>query len=180
MQRCWVQIGSIVLVLMIASGVGLAAVQQTPSEPRWDFGNPHSPNNTADHSKFKELQQEFKSGPEVTRACLTCHTEAASQFHKTIHWTWLAPDAPPEAKIGKAGNVVNNFCINLSSNEPRCTSCHAGYGWKDKHFDFAAQDKVDCLACHEQTGTYEKFPAGAGNPVSEPKKMGEKTFSPPD
>ena len=180
MQRCWVQIGSIVLVLMIASGVGLAAVQQTPSEPRWDFGNPHSPNNTADHSKFKELQQEFKSGPEVTRACLTCHTEAASQFHKAIHWTWLAPDAPPEAKIGKAGNVVNNFCINLSSNEPRCTSCHAGYGWKDKHFDFAAQDKVDCLACHEQTGTYEKFPAGAGNPVSEPKKMGEKTFNPPD
>lgn len=40
---------------------------------------------TADHSKFKELQKEFKSGPEVTKACLTCHTEAAKQIQKTQH-----------------------------------------------------------------------------------------------
>jgi cytochrome c2 len=43
---------------------------------------------TADHSKFKELQQNFKSGPEVTKACLKCHTEAAKQIQKTTHWTW--------------------------------------------------------------------------------------------
>jgi octaheme c-type cytochrome (tetrathionate reductase family) len=159
---------------------GLAAVEDKPIPKEIQYGNPHSPNNTADHSKFKELQQEFKSGPEVTRACLSCHTEAATQVQKTIHWTWLSPDAKPEAKLGKAGTVVNNFCINLSSNEPRCTSCHAGYGWKDKNFDFSAQDKVDCLVCHEQTGSYVKFPAGAGNPVDEPKKMGEKVFNPPD
>ena len=30
---------------------------------------------TADHCKFKELKQEFNSGPEVTKACLGCHTE---------------------------------------------------------------------------------------------------------
>ncbi len=34
---------------------------------------------TADHGKFKALQQEFKSGPEVTNACLSCHTQAAKQ-----------------------------------------------------------------------------------------------------
>ena len=34
-------------------------------------------NTTADHSKFKELQREFTSGPDVTKACLGCHTEAA-------------------------------------------------------------------------------------------------------
>ena len=43
---------------------------------------------TADHSKFEILQQEFKSGPEVTKACLTCHTEAADQVHNSIHWKW--------------------------------------------------------------------------------------------
>lgn len=32
---------------------------------------------TADHTKFKELQREFASGPDVTKACLSCHTEAA-------------------------------------------------------------------------------------------------------
>jgi len=37
---------------------------------------------TADHSKFKELQREFKTGPELTRACLSCHTEAAGQIHR--------------------------------------------------------------------------------------------------
>ena len=41
---------------------------------------------TADHTKFKELQKEFKSGPEVTRVCLACHTEAAGQIHRTKHW----------------------------------------------------------------------------------------------
>jgi hypothetical protein len=40
---------------------------------------------TADHVKFKELQRSFASGPEVTKACLSCHTEAAKQIHKTKH-----------------------------------------------------------------------------------------------
>ncbi len=34
---------------------------------------------TADHGKFKALQQEVRSGPEVTKACLSCHTQAAKQ-----------------------------------------------------------------------------------------------------
>ena len=42
---------------------------------------------TADHSKFVQLQQEFKSGQEVTQACLSCHNEAASLVMKTQHWT---------------------------------------------------------------------------------------------
>lgn len=170
-----------------------AHASQLPMDPAWsmpsaqtapkstEFGEPHSPNYTADHSKFKELQQEFRSGPEVTKACLGCHTEAAAQFHKTIHWTWLAPEAKPENRLGKGGLALNNFCISIHSNEPRCTSCHAGYGWKDKNFDFSAQEKVDCLVCHEQTGTYVKFPAGAGHPADEPnKKLGNKVFNPPD
>jgi len=40
---------------------------------------------TSDHSKFAVLDKEFKSGPEITEACLSCHTEAEAQFHKTIH-----------------------------------------------------------------------------------------------
>lgn len=137
---------------------------------------------TADHSGHEILKQEFTSGPEVTKACLSCHNQAALQFHKTIHWTWMDPATEDSAKLGKGGLSVNNFCINIQSNEKRCTSCHAGYGWKDKNFDFSDQTRVDCLICHEQTGTYKKFPAGAGNPVSEPKvfKGNKKTYHPPD
>jgi len=137
---------------------------------------------TADHAKHDILQQEFHSGEEVTQACLTCHSEAASQFHKTIHWTWLDPNVPKAQQIGKAGYAINNFCISIHGNEPRCTSCHAGYGWKDKTFDFTNQTKVDCLVCHEQTGTYEKFPTAAGNVVAEATVFKEngKTYLPPD
>jgi hypothetical protein len=63
---------------------------------------------TADHGNHEALKQEFGSGPEVTRACLSCHNNAAEQMHRTIHWTWLCP-ADPEGKMGKAGLTINNF-----------------------------------------------------------------------
>jgi hypothetical protein len=44
-------------------------------------------NSTADHTKFDDLKVPFKNGPEVTKACLKCHTEAGHQFMKNIHWT---------------------------------------------------------------------------------------------
>jgi octaheme c-type cytochrome (tetrathionate reductase family) len=137
---------------------------------------------TADHSRHLPLQEELNSGPEVTRACLQCHELAAGQFHKTIHWTWLDPSKKPDERIGKAGITMNNFCINVNSNWPRCTSCHAGYGWKDASFNFKDEYAVDCLVCHEQTGTYKKFPTGAGFPVQEPTvfKGNRKLYEPPD
>lgn len=64
---------------------------------------------TADHSKHEILQQDFKSGPEVTKACLSCHSEAAVQFHKTIHWTWMDPHTQKDMKLGKGGLSINNF-----------------------------------------------------------------------
>lgn len=183
MRKCCVLIAVTLVTMLLFCGFPPwtpAAVEEKAPPAGEEFGKAHSSNNTADHSKFKELQQEFKSGPEVTRACLTCHTEAASQVHKTIHWTWLCPAADPAAKLGKGGHVVNNFCINIGSNEPRCTSCHAGYGWSDKNFDFTVQDKVDCLVCHEQTGTYKKFPTKAGYTVEEPTPFEGKTWNPPE
>jgi len=61
--------------------------------------------------------------------------------------------------IGKK-NALNNFCIGVRSNWPGCTSCHADYGWEDESFDFSNQDAVDCLVCHDTTGTYVKGAAG--------------------
>ncbi len=63
---------------------------------------------TADHRKFKQLKEEFKRGPEVTKACLSCHTEAAKQVHDTIHWTWGKQKKKQIHKLGKA-YVLNSF-----------------------------------------------------------------------
>jgi octaheme c-type cytochrome (tetrathionate reductase family) len=118
----------------------------------------------ADHKDM--ISGPFKNGPEVTEACLGCHEQQAKDFMKTVHWTWKEKQRVPrkgEVEIGKI-NLLNNFCIALPSNWPRCTSCHAGYGWKDASFDFADAKNVDCLVCHDTTGTYVKTPTGAGNP----------------
>ena len=130
---------------------------------------PQAKQSTADHSKFKELQRSFATGPEVTKACLSCHTEAANQIHKTKHWNWDVVNPATGRKLGKK-NVINNFCGSIVSNEPRCTSCHIGYGYENNQFDFASQENVDCLICHDTTAKYRKYPAGAGHPPYEPRE----------
>ena len=119
---------------------------------------------TADHTKFEALKQQFDSGPDVTRACLTCHTEAAKQIHKTKHWRWSFTHPDTGELLGKRV-IINSFCGAIETNYARCTSCHIGYGWKDNSFDFTAENNVDCLVCHDTTGTYQKFPTDAGHPA---------------
>ena len=63
---------------------------------------------TADHRKFKQLKEGLKRGPEVTKACLSCHTEAAKQVHDTIHWTWSKKKKGQINKMGKA-YTLNSF-----------------------------------------------------------------------
>ena len=132
---------------------------------------------TTDHEQHEVLQQEFATGPDVTETCLSCHTEAAEQVQRTRHWTWVCPQL--EHGAGKVV-AVNNFCIALPSNEPRCTQCHSGYNWRDQNFDFTEPANVDCLVCHEQTGEYKKFPTGAGHPTYEEQVFGGRTWYPPD
>ncbi|MBW2735137.1 MAG: tetrathionate reductase family octaheme c-type cytochrome, partial [Deltaproteobacteria bacterium] len=116
-----------------------------------------------DHTSF--FNQSFKDGPAVTKACLECHPEASKEVMKTSHWRWeaadpvLLPGRKEPLRLGKK-NAFNNFCIAATSNEKMCTKCHVGYGWKDKTFDFADETRVDCLACHDKSGTYAKQDEG--------------------
>ena len=160
-----------------------ALASTTPLNPKTA---PQLERSTADHSKFKELQQTFTSGPEVTKACLACHNTAGHQVMKSIHWTWEANSPTTGKKLGKKW-AANNFCGSIISNETRCTSCHAGYGWKDKDYDFTDQNNVDCLACHDTTGTYKKFGTDAGHPLYADREFepmegppGKKQFKAPD
>ncbi len=99
---------------------------------------------TVNHGNVKALKQKFTSGPEVTQACLSCHSEAENQFQKTIHWTWQAGHDRNGAIIGKAGHSLNNFCISGNMNQDKgCLSCHPGWGSKT--------ESINCLVCHGQT-----------------------------
>ena len=86
---------------------------------------------TIDHSKIDALNKDFKTGEEITQACISCHSEAATQFHKTIHWTWLASGDKKDIRYGKAGYSVNNFCISGNAMEDKaCLSCHTSWNKK--------------------------------------------------
>ncbi len=111
------------------------AQQAAKSEQFW---------NTTDHAKHEILQQNFTSGSELTQACLSCHSEAESQFHKTVHWTWLADPSDTGRQYGKAGNSLNNFCISTNRNADKsCLACHPGWGT-------SRESAVNCLVCHSQ------------------------------
>jgi len=124
--------------------------------------------NVPDHKDLVKLPD--KPDPiTVTRECLRCHNEQAEDMLSSAHWRWRGPSPHTvgregEVESGKATNTVNNFCIALPSNWPRCTSCHAGYGWKDANFDFTDKTKMDCLVCHDTTMRYAKVPTDAGMP----------------
>jgi octaheme c-type cytochrome (tetrathionate reductase family) len=99
----------------------------------------------ADHTKFKALQKTFMSGPEISKACLSCHTEAANQLKKTLHWTWIDPNSKPDNRMGKAGYSVNNFCISTNDmKDHHCNECHIGWNAEGK------KTEIDCLKCHGQ------------------------------
>lgn len=115
----------------------------------------------------KSIVGPFATPMDVTRQCLECHEDASKQVMATSHWTWsLEQDINGHGKVmrGKK-NAINNFCISINSNWPRCTSCHVSYGWEDDSFDFGDESRVDCLVCHDTTGTYTKPGAGAGMPA---------------
>lgn len=117
-----------------------------------------------DHSMyFTEYSSGFTSPQQVTKACMACHEDSAEAFLKSSHWTWTRSTTVQakgkQVSIGKK-NLINNFCINITGNWPACTKCHAGYGWKDDSFDFENKENIDCLICHDNTGTYVKGKAG--------------------
>ncbi|MBU2515148.1 tetrathionate reductase family octaheme c-type cytochrome [bacterium] len=109
------------------------------------------------------------SPKKVTKTCLECHEAEGKAVLKTSHWNWHGSSVytvghEDRVDLGKDGAVINNFCINIKGNWPRCTSCHVGYGWENDDFDFTDMTAIDCLVCHDTTGTYKKAPAAAGMP----------------
>jgi octaheme c-type cytochrome (tetrathionate reductase family) len=119
-----------------------------------------------DHTKHGPLQRTFTSPGEVTEACLSCHTERGAEVMASSHWNWTRREYVRGRGIRVIGkkNILNNFCIGVSSNLEGCDSCHAGYGLVDTSFDFSDPMHIDCLVCHDNSGTYTKGKGGMPSP----------------
>ena len=161
------------MLMALLAVVGLLAMQSIDADDAQDDiqatsawrNMPHHPGHT-DHGFF--FNQPLTDGPSVTRACLECHPASAREIMQTTHWNWQGeeisvPGHEAAVRIGKR-NLINNFCIGVQSNWPACTMCHIGYGWKDETFDFNDASRVDCLVCHDNSGSYQKKFQAAGVP----------------
>ncbi len=158
-----------ILMILIPSITAVIIIQQMEKPllhpPKMDMSQfEHQP--IVDHSEFEILQGEFDSAQAVTIACLSCHTHRGAEIMQTAHWNWSRTEeveGKGAVPIGKK-NILNNFCIGVSGSEATCTRCHIGYGWEDKSFDFANQNNIDCLVCHDNSGSYKKGKGMAGLP----------------
>ena len=120
----------------------------------------------SNHNSFGILKSDFENAHEVTEACISCHTNRDEEIMATSHWNWERTEVLEGKGAVPAGkkNILNNFCIGVSGSEATCTRCHIGYGWVDKSFDFNNPKNIDCLVCHDNSGTYKKKKGGAGYP----------------
>ena len=133
---------------MLVAAAGPGALAETSEAPGLTMahqaGKALNIWNTTDHAKHPALKQPFTSGRDITEACLSCHSEADDQFHKTIHWTWQAAPEGEDAKYGKAALSLNNFCISANKMQDKgCMSCHPGWGT-------STENGINCLNCHSR------------------------------
>lgn len=133
-----------------------------------------------DHSKLAALQKPFRSGREVTEACIACHTERHKEVMASSHWNWSRQDYIPGRGIRSIGkkNVLNNFCIGVSDNQEGCSRCHAGYGMETAQFDFTDPKNVDCLVCHDGSDTYAKGLGGMPDAKLDLKTIAQRVGRP--
>lgn len=134
--------------------------------------NASDPNNTTEktlhQSIFEDLLDEGFTGP---ADCMKCHADEALDVMASGHWGWDGVISNIEGLEGTTHgkvDLINNFCIAVPSNEGRCTQCHPSFGWKSTATDLTDIDSVDCLICHDTTGTYVKHPSangGGGEPA---------------
>ena len=159
-KQMWVVVLALVIAGVVAWVVASPVHPPADAAARADFRK--RVRTHLDHAPF--FTEAFGTPQEVTKACLNCHPQAASDLMQTAHWQWLGdpvtvPGHDGTMRIGKK-NLLNNFCINITGNWASCTKCHAGYGWKDEKFDFNRAESVDCLVCHERSGSYVKGDEG--------------------
>lgn len=119
-----------------------------------------------DHSKFAILDQHFDKPQDVTEACVTCHNTRDQEIMQSSHWNWERPEYIEGRGIVYLGkkNAVNNFCIGTQTNEQACAKCHIGFGMSEEGFTFTDKANIDCMVCHDNSGTYIKAQNKSGYP----------------
>jgi len=125
---------------------------------------------TPDHALLVTLSGR-PSPPDVTRHCLGCHQSVGKDLLRTAHWSWQGQSPTLVGYEHRTDvsrwSMMNSYCLAGGADERACATCHIGYGEVDAAFDFTDPSNIDCLVCHDTTGTYRKDPSRPGMPSPE-------------
>ena len=111
------------------------------------------------------LSGPFENVQQVTEECLMCHDDSGTEVLQSNHWNWLSSSlaASTQSDTTNSKHIpINNFCISYSDSSAQCTTCHLPFSGQDESFDFNVAENIDCLVCHDQTGTYKRLPIRSG------------------
>jgi octaheme c-type cytochrome (tetrathionate reductase family) len=122
---------------------------------------------TPDHKTLVKL--DARATPtDVTARCLSCHPSAGADVLKSAHWLWRGHSPQIEGHEHAVGlgmsSVLNNYLIGAGANLEYCAACHVGYGRTTPDFDLSDARRIDCLVCHDTTGSYRRDPGGMPDP----------------
>ena len=156
-------------LLQLTIGLSIASlIAGCPTVPN---GDPNDNGTTAKPRHEQIFTEIIPEGYEGPASCQVCHCDEAQDLLAAGHWKWEGTTVNInglETETHGKRDLLNNFCVAVPANEGRCSQCHPSYGWKDNTFDFTDASTVDCLVCHDTTGTYAKHPSanGGGGPAA--------------
>jgi octaheme c-type cytochrome (tetrathionate reductase family) len=123
---------------------------------------------TPDHGDLVAVDEDA-SGQDVTRECIRCHETSTQDVLDSAHWNWAghSPEVGGYEDSDTLGlnTLVNNYMFGTGPNKEYCAACHIGIGPLDGRIENRNPETVDCLICHDTTGTYVKKIGGGGRPV---------------
>ena len=104
-----------------------------------------------------QLNGPFSKVSDVTAQCLTCHPQQGEDLLRSSHWTWKRQRMMNGSEtLFSKKNGLTTFTIAAGANPSQCLTCHISTNLLDERFDPTAAVNIDCLACHDNTGTYER------------------------
>jgi len=96
------------------------------------------------------IEGPFETLQEVTETCLGCHDGIGEEVLASRHWNWKTSDK--SFFFRKA--LLYEFRVAPNSDLSASQFNHISFYSKENPDDV---NNIDCLICHEQTGTYSKY-----------------------
>ncbi len=105
----------------------------------------------------EQITGPFIDAQAVTLQCLGCHAQQGEDILRSSHWTWQRHRIINNTEqVYSKKDGLTTFAITASTNPEQCMNCHISINRQPLHVAPGSPVHVDCLVCHDTTGTYRR------------------------